>query len=812
MIAPAQSDPAAAIPVNVTRFPRVDTPAQWTDETATWGAFVAGVLAQGVPTYTAKEGAPLHALYRLRRGGRRCNEDVELVFGVCLDFDHVPVARVLECAAALQADGIALLWHTTWSHGEPLDPANPKHARAIKMLDGATIDERRRIIVPLAEPIPGASYDTILGTIWATYAEHADREAGGAHRAFYVPSCAPTRADVAELHYLPGAGLKIEASPATPIAPVVPLAAVHSISEAVWQRLMARWLRSSSARNIDLAERMRKILEGIPYAEHGERDAITWRLVEAIIHAYPEVAADSVRELFRLSIDAMQKLGSSLTEAELVEKLERARRAKLAAEDTALPDDRRDAIRQAFGTDRNYPYTADEITEIQSVVGLSREELDHAWILQYGTGHWLVGPGGKLSYASKDTLENTARVVLAPAPIELHEIGKDGRRWMTRRTLLEKYSLPLDEVSRSLTIDEPVFNLVDRRLTMPACPKRAIAPRFDPEIDRWLRLLAGDRYDQLCAWLQWVPDLTRPIAALVLTGEPSIGKSMLAQGLARIWTDAGPTKLAAAMGKYDYVLEACPFCFADEELPSDFRGHERTAELREFIQCTRRNVDRKHRDFMSLEGAARVQIAANNLSVLTLGGGLSAADVDAIAVRFLHVAGRIDAAHYLAERGGRDGVVPWVEGDGIAAHVLYLAKVKRYDWIGRFGVPAQPDLVDRMLVRGGVRAALCELFVKALRDKAPLREGARVVRGVLAVRLDWIPDAWDLFLGRRQRPETPGLLQALDGLGQRFEAVGEGWFAIETSRLVTWARESGTGNPERVHGWLRQHDEVACNT
>lgn len=808
MLALAQ-DPASALAMTVTRFPAVNAPAQWADEETTWGAFVAGVLAEGVPAYTAKEAAPLHALYRLRRGGRRCNDDVETVFGVCLDFDHVPADRVIACVAALQADGIACLLHTTWSHGEPLDPANPKHVKARSLLGpGATTDERRRVIVPLAEPISGAQYDAVLGMLWGRYAEHADREAGGVHRAFYVPSCAPGRDS--ELHYLPGAGLRV-ATTAAPVAPATARAPagadVIEITDAVWTRLAAKWARSTKSRDINLSERLKRILEGVPYADHGERDTITWNLVQSIIYAYPEVSAESVRALFRLSIDAMRALGSSLTEEELVEKLERARSEHLAAVDTLLPDERKAAIRQAFGSEREHPYTEAELIEIQSRVGLTRAELDHSWILQYGAGYWLIGPGGELSYANRESLENTARVALAPAPIELHELGPQGRQWMTRRTLLERYSLPLQEVRKSLVIDEPILELPARRITMPTCPRRSILPRFDPAIDRWLQLLAGDHYEQLCAWLQWVPSLARPTAALVLTGDPSIGKSLLAQGLSRIWTTDGPTDLTDAMGKYDQVLETCPFCFADEgRIPRDFKGRERTEDLREFIQATRRRTDQKYRDLLPLEGACRVQIASNNLNVLTLGGALSREDVDAIACRFLHVPGRIEAAHFLASRGGHAGAIPWVEGDGIAAHVLYLAKIERYPWIGRFGVESQPDLVDRMLVRGGPRAALCELIVKALREKTPLRDGACVGGGVFACRVDWIPDAWDLHLGRRPRPETSGLIQALDGLGQRAEFDGEGWFIIETSRLVQWSRDSGTGDPSRVTEWLAQHE------
>lgn len=783
----------------MTRFASVKAPGQWIDETTTWGAFVASL--DEVPAYLAKEHAPLHALYRLRRGGRRCNADVERVYGVCLDFDGVPVEHVLSTVERLQADGIAVLWHTTWKHGRELDPENKDDAEVIARW-GIRIDERRRLIIPLAEPIPGTQYDALLGMIWGRYAEHSDRESGGVHRAFYVPSRHPERES--ELHYLPGAGLRFSAL-TPPLAPV-PEQRVHALSIDTWQRLAARWTRSSKPSDLDLGARLKRILEGVSYADHGERDTVTWRLVQAIAHAYPEISPDAVRELFSLSVDRMRGDGSTLTLDEIVEKLERARRGVLAAQDTLLPDDRRAAIRQAFGSSRDTPYTDDELDTIASHVGLDRATLDRSWILHRGAEYWLIGPDGKLVQACRDSLENTARVVLAPTPVELHEIGKLGRQWMPRKRLLELYSLPLDDLSRSLVIDEPRFELPARRLTMPACPRRDIAPRFDPEIDQWLHLLAGDRYELLLAWLQWVPALDRPCAALVITGPKSVGKSLLAQGISRLWCETGPTDLADAMGAWNQAIERCPYCFADEgRIPKDQRGHERTEDLREFIQCTRRVVNQKYRQPMALEGATRTQIAANNLDLLTLGGNLSGHDVDAIAARFVHVAGQPEAAAFLEARGGREGAAPWVEGDGLAAHVLWWYERQAFPWIGRFGVPPQPELVDRMLVRGGTRAAICELIVRALKDQQPLRPTAIVAGAEFACKLDWITETWDVYL-RQRKPETPFLLQALDGLGEQGEVDGEGWFLVRTSRLQAWAREAGVGSPGRVHEWLVQHE------
>lgn len=794
------ADPAASLPTHVTHHHNLFRPEQWSDEHTTWGSFVTGLLTAGHRRDLVKEHAPLISLYELRPGGKRCNSDVTRVYGVQLDFDDKPLDAVLDAVQRFQTDGAAVLAYTTWKH----DPPNGHN--------------RWRLIVPFAEPIAADQYDRVLQQVWARHADHADRDADGVSRGFFVPSCHPAREALASLLYFPGGGLSlptVAAVTAAPLAPV-PSTAVRVVNAETWKLLVRRWKRATSGtKTVDLGIRLERVLEGLPFAEHGERDTSLWELLCAIAHAYPDVSADSVWDLFAHSIGVMQRcdVPTSLTEFDVREKLERARQKVHDERDTQLPPDRRAAIRQAFGSSRETPYTAEELEQIQQVAGLSAAELEHNWILQHESDYYVLGRGGKIHATGREALLNTVRVVLAPAPIELHAADKTGRRPLTAAELLERYSLPLDEVRRSLVVETPVFELNRRRLIMPTCPRRPIQPLRDPDIDEWLGLLAGPvNYPTLIRWLGHVPQLDHPLTGLVLTGPKSVGKSMLAVGLSRLWCTSGPSKLVDAMGGFNSTLERCPYCHADEaDIPKDGRGIERTGELREFVQATSRLVNEKFRRQVPLDGAARLQISANNENVFSFNADLTDHDLGAIAERFTHIRCYPAAARFLADRGGREGCESWIEGDALPAHVLWLNEQYGGTWDGRFGVE-QPEagLANTLAVRGGVRAKCCELFVRVLSAHNPLGDGALVLRsgntGSLVVHLEWVLQTWETILGRG-KPPTSVVIQALEGLGERIEIDGRGWFLIRIERLEAWAAESGYGTATTVADWMVRHGQ-----
>jgi hypothetical protein len=787
------TDTAAALPITVTHHSNLYIPTAWAAEQTTWGDFVAALQAAGHRQDLQKESAPLISLYALRAGGKRCTADVQLVYGLLLDYDDVPAEALADCLEALAADGLACLGYTTWKHlssGEGL--------------------ERWRLIVPLAAPITAGEYDAALKRVWAKYAKYADRDADGVARGFFVPSCPPERAAQAQIFYLPGKPLQLPASAAVPAAAPATAAAapVRVVYHETWNLLVARMKRSSKPAAIDLSRRFENVLIGAPFAAPGERDVCLWDLLNTVVKAYPDVSQDSVWELFRHSIERMAEGGApdSLTEHDVREKLERARAKHAAEQDTSLPADRKEGIQQAFGSDRSTPYTADELANISDVTGLPPERLRKSWILQYDSDYYVIGNRGVLFPTSKDALLNTCRVVLAPAPVELYVFDQRGRRLKSSAELIADYSLPLTEVRRSLVVSTPVFELADRRVTLPACPKRPLVAKYNVEIDQWLELLAGVKYNEITQWLAHVPDLSRPLTGLVLTGPKSVGKSLLAKGLSRIWCDSGPSKLSDAMGGFNSALERCPFCHADEaDIPKDQRGVERTGELREFVQCTQRLINEKFKRQLPLDGAARLQISANNENVFSLHADLTDHDLDAIAERFTHIRCSVLAADYLESRGGRSGVEEWIEGDALPAHVLFLAEQYGSLYTGRFGVEQNAsDLACTLAVRGGLRSKVCEILVRVLSKQDPLAEGAYILGRDLVVHLDWILQHWEMVLGKT-RPPTSGLIQALEGLGERLEVDGLIYFAIAPSRLEAWAFESGYGTAARVNEWLERH-------
>ena len=223
------------------------------------------------------------------------------------------------------------------------------------------------------------------------------------------------------------------------------------------------------------------------------------------------------------------------------------------------------------------------------------------------------------------------------------------------------------------------------------------------------------------------------------------------------------------------------------------------------MQATCRITNEKYRRTAPLDGAARLQISANNEDVLELNANLTDNDVGAIAERFTHIRCESAAAVYLYERGGTAGCESWIGGDGLPAHVLYLANELHAEWRGRFGVEQEHGLANTLAIRSGTRALLCELFVRVLRDPAPLADGALVVQDTFVVHVDWILRNWAAVLNRVRQPVTSAIIKALDGLGARVECGGEVYTAVDTERLAAWAWESGYGTPERVREWLKHH-------
>jgi hypothetical protein len=170
--------------------------------------------------------------------------------------------------------------------------------------------------------------------------------------------------------------------------------------------------------------------------------------------------------------------------------------------------------------------------------------------------------------------------------------------------------------------------------------RRDIAPRRSQVVEGWLAAMAGSDLALLTDWLITAVDLPKPCPALYLFGPQGTGKSLLAHGLARIWTTDEPSTLGRVVSRDGEINARCPIVVSDI-----VAGHD---ELPDTV--------------LAPAVSMRLVITAN-------GDGGTLADVAGLA----RIRVRDEARVYL--RAMSQAWLPqFVGGDEIAAHVLWLAR------------------------------------------------------------------------------------------------------------------------------------------
>ncbi|MCK4717694.1 MAG: hypothetical protein KAT70_03405, partial [Thermoplasmata archaeon] len=483
------------------------------------------------------------------------------------------------------------------------------------------------------------------------------------------------------------------------------------------------------------------------------------------------------------------------------------------------------AFRGSAWQGRDTPYTPQELDAFSQAEGVSPEEFSRRWIVQRAASfYFYVGPRGYVGPYGKDDGKLAAHTFLSPATsvgVRLSELTLTGE--FVQRTVQDlamEYGTIADALALDLTAQKSTFLSPIGTLVEAPCPIRNMAPEYSPEVHQWLHLLAGAQYVHLEQWLAWVTHLDRPSVALFLEGVPGSGKSLLAKGLARLWTQNQPTTLDQALGHFNQALAECPLVFADEVLPKDFRGRGRTGELREFIQGDSRPYRRKYLPDATLKGAARVIIAANNRTMLEGEENLTPNDVAAIVGRFLHIEAGELAAQFLKHTDTKT----WVSGDAIARHVLYLVHhVKRPDNPPRFLVEAHAGSLHRaMTTSTAMGSAVAHWLVSYLMQPAKLRGGrmagdsaylVRVVGGKLHVNPRALTDHWETYATNEdsKRATARNVSNGLRGISStdaksRVSLTVPGYsvrnrpkfYAVRTEDLVEWATSTGYSSAEEL--------------
>lgn len=767
-------------------------------------------------------------------GDHRLKANVEQVTFLVADIDHQQPG---DYTARLEAEGIAHVVHSTHSHRDD--------------------DWCLRVVVPLSRPVTPTEWPRFRAAALARYQLPADEATKDASRLFYLPS-APSDGPFIGIE-VPGHPLDVDGLLGAPaVAGLAPTPALQEpaprpvaapgvlnprkgVVDLDWLRATLKRLKDDGSQ--DLANLM---LAGKPLAQEGGRDSALQRLAGIMAFSLPlSTPIDAYLELARKSIMGLpgeppagyadwmpvfeEKLLRSLADRAVSDlkkaafKEEIQKRYRKAAAETGTPvvaDEREEPE-----DDPTAPYTPQQIARWASEQRCDASQFYFRWIISAGKAFWVFSEGKYQPPISRDDLEVSLLRDLSRAPdvTLFYQKKEDGNlTYVAPKSILRDYSTVARHVEASLSLQRSYYDAETQTFHEAVCPMRPLTPKENPQIQKWLEMIGGDQADKLLDWVATYTNLSRQTCAIYMHSGPGTGKTLLSQGLAKIWTRGGPSELDSVVGGFNSVLTQCPLVVADESLPKDNKGI--TTVLRRLIGTTTRNLNRKFMATCNLQGAVRLVICANNDRLLETGEELTNADLVAVAGRFLY----LDTSHpdvseklrdYLLEEITPDVVnAEWLDNDGIARHALWLAKTRTVDSKGRFLVEGRQTAFHRGLVTAsGVTSSVAEFLTKWLSHPGQAYAGSDLIQiggGHIWVATEVFGKAnWENLVPSMPLPSATRVGRALTNLsnGAVRALVNKRQFTyhrVQPDLLIAWAKKAQVGDLDYMTKRLGAENKV----
>lgn len=724
---------------------------------ATWDQFVAG-LGPHKFHISDKKSCPMFSPAEFRSGATsRTASNVSRIWFAVLDLDMITNAQLLGVCQKLE--GLDAVLYTTWNHPEVFSTSlrDPRPARRGLW--------KIRVCIRLSRPVEVVEWPAFWLSLTAYFDNLNDIHCKDPCRC-YFGAFAPPGSPPELCHFIvfPGEGLDVSSLAVQPMSP--PLAGTDRVRRDRLKKIASSWKKSKNHYRSELGETLMKVCDGEAFAEHGNRDTTAFRLCADLARELPHGDPASVAEHFRQSIDVMP--GTKLTVDAIRDKFERAQvnaASEAMAKEMSAAAEAKLWIRDAFkhiDPTRDYPYTEPDLDMMAAKMECTREEMSKRWLIQRGMLYYVLGPDAVYSkpYSEKDITVAVCRD-LAPASsagVELSMETEKGKVYKSAQQLVREYGTVAVDYVLDLRAQEARYDASEKLFIEAPCPLRNLVPTYDKDVAAWLEILAGPAHEDLLNWLAWCTDLDQTSVALFMTGAPDTGMSLLAYGVSRLWTKSGPTKLSSALDSFNDSIAACPLIFADEKLPTDYRGRGRTAEIREFIADHARPFKKKFCPETRILGATRLIVAANNDNVMSIQEHLTMNDIKAISERFFHFRVQDAAAAFLK----MVDTVRFVEGDAIAKHVLWLRDNYPRRREGRFLIkPRDLEFFSGLTTRSGIRSAVLQWLVGYLKLPGRMDSrgdlGVRVHKCGLWVRPEAILQCWSTYVSTGFAPDAGAL-------------------------------------------------------
>jgi hypothetical protein len=463
----------------------------------------------------------------------------------------------------------------------------------------------------------------------------------------------------------------------------------------------------------------------------------------------------------------------------------------------------------------------------------SRDALTGMLIACHGKHRFVMMPNGRFDSVGVDTPLLAARIreigMDAAIPLTAEDLRTQVWKEVPGQTLLNKYGCVVKHAegvvggagSYIRGFGTPAATLVVRLFGL----RTDLVDTYDAEVDEWLHHLGGEFYYDLLDWIGHALDFPGgPICALSISGPPSIGKGMLAKGLAEC-IDTERLATSKDFGEYQSGLLNTSFLFLNEGIPQGRVGALRVADaFRQLVDGTTVDVNEKFLPRMQMYNPVRVLIASNDDSVIEQLAGeqdLTPDDQEALALRLLHIKAGPEAATYLRLKGGlRHTGRPgrrWIRSsDGhpsdyvLARHFLHLHKTRRPVPTGnRLLVQGKLDseVVRRLATRSGRAPEVVEILLSMLNANQPVIEGLAVVDGKIYATTNGVQKHHKNLGDSRSRPlPVAAIAKVLDALAPQVgvrapplmtlpapngASIRARWREVDPKRLLHEAEEHG---------------------
>jgi hypothetical protein len=611
-------------------------------------------------------------------GARKLKSHVELVHFLMLDFDDVTPQAFGAVLAKVEQLGLAACAYSTWKQPEAAQQGLA----------------RIRLVILTSRPAAKEEWPAIYRAAIAEFGASAlDTSCSDANRFYFTPALPVGSEHAASswssegsgawdvdnaLRNAPAvaAGFGLGADTSAPATDPVPKEAIA--------RLAVKLAKAANPKSIRMGNLLRAGLDGHQLAETGGRHVVLRDLAWQLGQTFPTGNPYTIAEPFKCSLDFMREAGAEKDPLDHFVELIESAQAKVHEQEQALEQARVSAKAkkiqvawEGFGSDRTTAYTPFELKEFEADGGL----LDGRWIVQCGEAVWLLFDGAYRGPFQRSAIPTAVSQLLAPAEsagVQVYEVDEKGSaRIKPLEKLVSQYGRLVEVVESDMSAPRTYLEPRRSAIVEAPCPVRTdVTPRFDADVDAWLKLLAGPKYERLCDWIATVTWLRECAPAVFLKGASGTGKNLLALGLSRLWTPSGFTPMQHALGQFNASITRCPLVYADERIPETFKGEPRTEELRELITTSTFQINQKNRPLVTCYGSARILIGANNFGIISRKAEFTPEDAQALADRFILIDVGTEqdapAREWLKSRGGPEFTRDWVIGDRIASHALWL--------------------------------------------------------------------------------------------------------------------------------------------